>query len=93
MIAMNRGIVQWVDPYMVRREIGTELGGVLGFGFSPRALREAYLQQYLGQLRQVLKARPGPGSVARLRPRQQRNRNIEEVQKVLQPSDRICCRD
>jgi hypothetical protein len=59
MIAMDRGLVQWVDSYMVRREIGTELGNGLGFGFSPRALREAYLQQYLGQLNQVLKLRAG----------------------------------
>lgn len=59
MIAMDRGVVQWVDSYMVRREIGTELGNGLGFGFSPRAVREAYLQQYLGQLNQVLKVRAG----------------------------------
>src|SRR5215471_16530694 len=65
MIAMDRGVVQWVDSYMVRREIGTELSSNLGFGLSPRALREAYLQQYLGQLNQVLKARAGANQSAK----------------------------
>lgn len=59
MLALDRGVVQWIDPYLVRREIGTEQGGILGFGFAPRALREAYIQQYLNQLRDVLQARGG----------------------------------
>lgn len=59
MLAMDRGIVQWVDPYMVRREVGAEQGSVLGFGFSLHALRKAYALQYLHQLREILQERAG----------------------------------
>jgi hypothetical protein len=59
MISMDRGVVQWVDAWMVRREMGAEQGNVLGFGFSPRALREAYLQQYVNQLNGILQQRSG----------------------------------
>jgi len=65
MIFMDRGVVQWVDPWMVRREIGAAQAGVLGFGFSPRALREAYLQQYLNQLSGILQTRAGSNLNAR----------------------------
>jgi hypothetical protein len=57
MVALDRGIVQWLDAYLVRREIGAEPGSILGFGLTQRAVREAYLQQYLTQLREVLDAR------------------------------------
>jgi hypothetical protein len=57
MIYMDRGVVQWVDPWMVRREIGAAKGSVLTFGFTSRALREAYLQQYVNQLSAVLQTR------------------------------------
>lgn len=59
MIALNSGNVQWIDAFMVRREIGAAQSGVLGFGFSNRPLREAYLQQYLHQLSQILKTQSG----------------------------------
>jgi hypothetical protein len=54
MIALDRGVIQWVDAFMVRRELGAAVSNVLGFGFANRPLREAYLQQYLNQLQQVL---------------------------------------
>jgi len=57
MIALDRGRVEWVDPFLVRREVGAEHGSVLGLGFSPRALREAQLLQYLRQLAEVLSLR------------------------------------
>jgi hypothetical protein len=54
MVALNRGVVEWVDPFMVRREVGAEHGDVLGLDFAPRASREAYLLQYNHHLNQVL---------------------------------------
>jgi hypothetical protein len=46
MIALDHGVVQWVDPFLVRREVGFEESGLSGFGQAPRALRQAYLLQY-----------------------------------------------
>ncbi|HVG21690.1 MAG TPA: hypothetical protein VNI02_21830 [Blastocatellia bacterium] len=57
MIATERGAVRWVDPFMVRREVGAEHGDVLGLGFAPRALREAHLLQYQNHLDEVLEQR------------------------------------
>jgi hypothetical protein len=57
MVLLNRGTVQWVDPYMVRREVGADHGDVLGLGFAPRALREAHLLQYDAHLNEVLALR------------------------------------
>lgn len=53
MIALDRGSTQWVDPFMVRREIGAEHGDILNLGFAPRALKEAHLLQYDQHLRSV----------------------------------------
>jgi hypothetical protein len=62
MIALDRGVVRWVDPFLVRREVGAEHGDVLGIGFAPRALREAHLLQYDRQLDEVIaqRTRQGP---------------------------------
>jgi len=57
MIALERGIVQWVDPFLVRREVGAEHEDVLGMGFAPRALREAHAVQYREHLQEVLAQR------------------------------------
>ncbi len=57
MVALNRGLIQWVDSYMVRREVGLEHSQILGLGFTPRALREAHLLQYEQHLREVLNER------------------------------------
>ena len=59
MIALDRGVIQWVDMFMVRREIGAAAGTAHHFGFSDRPLREAYLQQYLNQMQQVLQRLSG----------------------------------
>lgn len=50
MIALNLGVIQWIDNFMVRREVGARDHDVFGLGLSPRALREAYLKQYFNQL-------------------------------------------
>jgi hypothetical protein len=57
MIALDRGVVRWVDSFMVRREVGAEHGNIVGLGFAPRALREAHLLQYEYQLREVIRER------------------------------------
>jgi hypothetical protein len=56
-VAMDRGVVEWVDPFLVRREVGAEHKDVLGLGFAPRILREAHLLQYDHHLRDVLEGR------------------------------------
>lgn len=54
MVAMRRGAIDWVDPYMVRRELGTDREDVLGFGRSRRSARIAHLHQYHDHLDQIL---------------------------------------
>jgi hypothetical protein len=62
MIAIDHQRVDWVDPYMVRREVGSDHGDVLRLGFAPRALREAHLLQYDNHLRAVVAERTVLGS-------------------------------
>lgn len=59
MVSLNLNTVEWVDPFLVRREVGAEQEDVLGVGFAPRALREAHVLQYDYHLREVLAARGG----------------------------------
>ncbi|WP_437277750.1 hypothetical protein WME90_42025 [Sorangium sp. So ce375] len=63
MLSLERGHVRWVDPYLVRREVGAEHGGVVGFGVVSRALREAHLTQYDRQLRELLAERQARGGL------------------------------
>lgn len=58
MVALNNTVIEWVDPFLVRREIGAMTQTSLSFstpspGISPRSLRQAYLQQYTQRVRQV----------------------------------------
>lgn len=64
-VQLQTGFLRWVDNFLVRREIGAEHAGVGGFGASPRAIREAFLQQYQDQLRDVLDERQRAGSSLR----------------------------
>ncbi len=61
MIALDRGVVRWIDAFMVRREVGAEHGDILGLGFAPRAMREAHLLQYEHHLREVIRERGARG--------------------------------
>jgi len=54
MIALEYGIIRWIDNDMVRRLVGNEHRDILGLGFAPRGLREAYFRQYEGHLRYIL---------------------------------------
>ncbi|MBP1467360.1 hypothetical protein EYB53_016730 [Candidatus Chloroploca sp. M-50] len=63
MVALNRGSVEWIDPFLVRREIGAEHADVIGLGpmlgFATRATREAHLLQYDMHLTSVLDRQGG----------------------------------
>lgn len=63
MIAIERGRLLWVDPYLVRREVGALQTSFFGLGQAPRALREAHLLQYQRQLSEALE---GANANARL---------------------------
>jgi hypothetical protein len=53
MIGVERGVVQWVDQWMVRRESGPEFNG-LRFGLAEIATAQAYLRQFDAQLQQIV---------------------------------------
>lgn len=61
MVALDRGTLRWLDPFMVRREVGSEQSSVVGFGLASRELREAYLLQYEQHMKDVLLARRAAG--------------------------------
>lgn len=57
MVAVDRGVIRWVDEFLVRREAGSEQEDFLGLGQSTRAVREAHLLQYQQHLKDVLAER------------------------------------
>ena len=59
MIALNLGVIQWLDVFMVRREVGALDHDVFGLGLSPRALKESYLRQYHAELSEILQQSSG----------------------------------
>jgi hypothetical protein len=63
MLALERGLLRWLDPPLARRELHAERGGVVGFGLVPRALREAHLVQYDRQLRELVDERQSRGGL------------------------------
>ena len=56
-IALDRGVQRWIDPYLVRREVGAQHGDMLRLTTVSRAQREAYLLQYDQHLQDVLNQR------------------------------------
>jgi len=66
MLAIDGGVIRWLDEWMVRREVGGEQEAVVGFGVAQRHTREAYVQQYDQQLLDVLHARKAAGQSERL---------------------------
>ncbi|WP_437876383.1 hypothetical protein [Sorangium sp. So ce513] len=55
MVALERGLLSWIDPYLVRRDAATD--DAPGFGVGRRSVREAFLRQYHRHLDDVLEAR------------------------------------
>lgn len=56
MIHIQRGVIDWIDPYLVRRDTGPEYSGVR-FGLTDPAARQAFLLQYDSQLQDTVAAR------------------------------------
>ncbi|MDI1476559.1 hypothetical protein [Polyangium sp. y55x31] len=57
LVALDHGTLQWVDSFLVRREVAQEQGNILGISGPSRPLREAHLLQYDAHLSDVLEAR------------------------------------
>jgi len=55
-ISVQRGQIQWVDRYLVRRDASVD--DSLGFGLPHRAVREAFLRQYVEHLAVIPQAVP-----------------------------------
>jgi hypothetical protein len=64
MLGLNHGNVQWVDSYMVRREVGAEYGDLLRFGTGSRATQQAFILQFDAHLNEVLAQRQQTGQGA-----------------------------
>jgi hypothetical protein len=56
MVALRGNFIEWVDPFMVRRETGAERPAGMDFGFGARSLREAHLLQYQRHLADAINA-------------------------------------
>src|SRR5271157_883011 len=62
-VSLQRGVIQWLDPYLVRRDSGPEYSGVR-FGLTDPATQQAYLLQYNTQLQAVVATRQSNGLAA-----------------------------
>jgi len=56
MIYLQRGVIQWVDPYLVRRDSGPEYSG-LRLGLADPAAQRAFLMQYDSMLQETVSTR------------------------------------
>ena len=61
MLALDRGVIRWLDMAMARREVGADTPLQIATGARPRALAEAHVLQYQAHLADVLAARAGAG--------------------------------
>ncbi|MGA3345106.1 MAG: hypothetical protein ABSC76_09590 [Terracidiphilus sp.] len=63
MVYLQRGVIAWVDPYLVRRDSGPEYSG-LRLGLSDPPTQQAFLMQYDSQLQETVSFRLGSGASA-----------------------------
>jgi hypothetical protein len=63
MISLQHGSIEWVDPYLVRRDSGAEFSG-LRFGLADTVTQKAFLMQYDAQLQEIVAARRASGMAA-----------------------------
>lgn len=56
MINLTRGVITWLDPYLVRRDTGPEYSG-LRLGLTDPAAQRAFLMQYDSQLQETVSSR------------------------------------
>jgi hypothetical protein len=61
MIYLTRGVIVWIDPYMVRRDTGPEYSG-LRLGLADPATQRAFQMQYDSMLQEIVSTRIGSGS-------------------------------
>ena len=61
MIYLQRDIIAWVDPYLVRRDTGPEYSG-LRLGLSDPSTQQAFLRQYDSMLQETVAARLTSGA-------------------------------
>ncbi|SMF27746.1 hypothetical protein SAMN02745866_01767 [Alteromonadaceae bacterium Bs31] len=54
MLAIQKGVIEWLDPYLVRRSLSNKKHALAGLGASPRELREAFYTQYKYQLDDII---------------------------------------
>lgn len=64
MVALKGNFIEWVDPFLVRRETGAERPAGMDFGFGARALREAHLLQYQRHFGDALDLQSGKNFLA-----------------------------
>lgn len=63
MIYLQRDLIVWVDPYLVRRDSGPEYAG-LRFGLTDPPTQRAFLMQYNSMLQETVSARLTSGTSA-----------------------------
>jgi len=56
LLSVQRGTIDWLDPYLVRRDSGPEFSGVR-LGLTDPATQQAFLLQYDAQLQEILSTR------------------------------------
>ena len=60
MVSIDRNVIQWIDPYLVRRDSGPQSSGVR-FGLADPAVQQAFLLQYDAMLQAVVASRNSKG--------------------------------
>ncbi len=60
MISIQRGVIEWVDQYLVRRDTGPQYSG-LRFGLTDPATQQASLLQYDSMLQETIASRKQAG--------------------------------
>ena len=63
MIYLQRGVIVWFDPYLVRRDSGPAYNG-LRLGLADPATQQAFLMQYDSQLQETVQSRIASGASA-----------------------------
>lgn len=62
-VSLQRGVIQWVDMYLVRRDTGPEYNG-LRLGLTDPAAQQAFLAQFDSQMQETVSARIASGVTA-----------------------------
>jgi hypothetical protein len=63
MVYLQRGVIAWIDPYLVRRDSGPQYSG-LRLGLTDPASQQAFLLQFDSQLQETVSTRQSSGTSA-----------------------------